>query len=377
MRSTVAHLSTENLLHNLKIIKQTAPNSKVIGMVKANAYGHGLRSIAKRLQNSIDFLGVAAIDEALQLRKAGVTTPVVLMEGVFEPEEVIIAASENFSIVFHNQQQLDWLNECSANFLIKQPINAWIKIDTGMSRLGFDLLDAKNAYQNLLTNTHIVNPVGVMSHFACADNKSHPLNFQQIKNFNNLLQSLKNVKNINTKDKSIKDSFIKSFCNSAAIFNFSSEHYDVVRPGLALYGVSPILNQSARDLNLKPVMTLQTKIIAIKNLLKDSFVGYGARFRCHRDMTVAVIAIGYGDGYPRTAIDGTPVIINKKLCQIIGAVSMDMAVVDLANCNDAKIGDPVILWGDDLPIEEIAGFTQNSVYDLLTAVQNRVKFIWS
>lgn len=370
MRSTVAYLSTDNLLHNLKIIRQIAPNSKVIGMVKANAYGHGLRSIALRLQNYIDFLGVAAIDEALQLRKAGVTTPIVLMEGVFEPEELIIAADENFSVVFHNQQQLAWLNDYTLNNLIKIPINAWMKIDTGMGRLGFNVLEAKNVYQYLLTNINIANPIGIMSHFACADLKSHSLNLQQIKNFNNCLKNLENVKSIN-------DIVVKSFCNSAAIFNFINEHYDVVRPGIALYGVSPILNKSALDLNLKPVMTLQTEIIAIKNLLKDSFVGYGARFRCPRDLKAAVIAIGYGDGYPRTAIDGTPVIINKKRCQIIGKVSMDMAVVDLTNCNDAKIGDPVVLWGDDLPIEEVADFTQNSVYDLLTAIQNRVKFIWS
>ncbi len=366
MRSAIAHLSTANLLHNLKTIKDIAPNSKIIAMVKANAYGHGLRSTALRLQNHVDFLGVAAIDEAIHLRKAGVATPIVLMEGVFEPEEIVLAAVDNFSIVFHNEQQLAWLKDYDSKSLISKPIAAWIKIDTGMSRLGFNLIEAPKAYQYLLENTNNINLIGVMSHFACADQHSHPLNIQQINNFNCFFENTKRINH----------NILKSFCNSAAIFNFINQHYDIIRPGLALYGVSPILNTSAAELQLKPVMTLQTKIIAIKNLVKNSLVGYGARFVCPRDTKVAIIAIGYGDGYPRAAVDGTPVIINDRRCKIIGAVSMDMAVVDLSDCPNAKVGDAVILWGNGLPIEDVANFTKHSVYELLTAVQNRVKFIW-
>ncbi len=364
MRSAVAYLSTKNLLHNLQIIKQIAPNSKIIAMVKANAYGHGLRSTSLRLQHHLDFLGVAAIDEALQLRKVGVEIPIVLMEGVFEPEEISIAAIDNFPIVFHNKQQIDWLHSVDASIL--KPINAWIKIDTGMGRLGFSLLEAVDIYGDLSTNGKIAKPIGIMSHLACADDFSHKLNIQQINNFNNFLK----------KPEIIQHKNLKSLYNSAGIFNFSYEHYDVVRPGLALYGVSPIVNKSAQELNLKPVMTLQTKIIAIKKLPKNSTVGYGARFTCPLDLNIAVIAMGYGDGYPRTAIDGMPVLINGQRCPIIGRVSMDMSVVDLKNCPDAKIGDPVVLWGNNLPIEEVAKFTQNSVYDLLTSMQNRVKFCW-
>jgi len=288
------------------------------------------------------------------------------MEGVFEPEEISIAAKENFPVVFHSKQQIDWLHQYSANTHVFKPLHAWIKIDTGMGRLGFGLSEVSKVYEYLATNTHIAKPIGIMSHLACADDFSHRLNVQQINSFNNFIKTPQIIKHKN----------LKSLCNSAGIFNFPSEHYDVIRPGLALYGVSPILNRSAQELGLKPVMTLQTKIIAIKKLPKNSTVGYGARFTCPLDLNIAVIAMGYGDGYPRTAIDGMPVLINGQRCPIIGRVSMDMSVVDLKNCPDAKIGDPVVLWGNNLPIEEVAKFTQNSVYDLLTSMQNRVKFCW-
>ncbi len=371
MRSTVAYLSSNHLLHNLQIIKQTTNNAKIIAMVKANAYGHGLRSVALKLEKHINFLGVASIDEALQLRKVGISIPIILMEGIFEAQELPIALENNFPIILHIKHQINWLMDAINNKLLAKPINIWIKIDTGMGRLGFNLEEGREIYNLLAENSYVVKPVGIMTHFASADDVDHPLNLKQINNFKNFIKSLNlnNHKNYNNK-------IISSICNSAAIFNFPEQHYEVVRPGIALYGGSPIKDKSAKDLNLKPVMTLKTKIIAIKNLPQGSSVGYGGRFICPCDLKVAVIGIGYGDGYPRSAIDGTPVLINNHKCRIIGRISMDMTVVDLTNCLDAKIGDDVILWGDNLPIEKIVKFTQNSAYDILTAVQNRVKFVW-
>lgn len=367
MRSLLANLSTKNLLHNLQVIKQVANKSKIIAMVKANAYGHGLRSVSLCLQQEIDFLGVAAIDEALHLRKAGVHSSIVLMEGVFEQEELILAAKENFSVVFHNELQLTWLRNLKINVAEFKPINAWLKIDTGMGRLGFNLKEAVDVYEYLATNVNIAKPIGIMSHFACADDYDHKLNSQQIKHFTDFINNHTIFNYTNN---------YKSFCNSAGIFNFPDQHYDVVRPGLALYGVSPVLHKSANDLNLKPVMTLRTTIIAIKNLPRHSAVGYGAEFICPKDLTIAVIAVGYGDGYPRITKPGMPVLIRERRCNIIGRVSMDMAIVDLTNCLDAKVGDLVVLWGDNLLIEEVAKYTYNSPYDLLTGVQNRVRFNW-
>jgi alanine racemase len=357
-RAANATLSTENLLHNIAVIKKAAPNKKIMAMVKANAYGHGLRSVAFRLENHVDHLGVASIDEALALRKIGVNTPITLMEGAFEPEELVMASTHCFSVVFHDESQVNWLE---TSFL-PLPLNAWMKIDTGMGRLGFSLTQAKTMYHRLSQNQCLIQPIGIMSHLACADNKDYPLNQKQISAFNTFAAQMQGL---------------KSLVNSAGIFNFPSAHYDVMRPGIAIYGISPIKGKSAAELNLRPVMTLQSRLIAVRTFNKNQSVGYGAQFTCPENMPVGVVALGYGDGYPRTARTGTPVLVNNIRCQLIGRVSMDMFTVDLRPCQRAKVGDPVILWGDQLPMEEVTAYTAHSPYDLVTGVQQRVRFRWT
>jgi alanine racemase len=201
-----------------------------------------------------------------------------------------------------------------------------------------------------------------MSHFACADESAHPLNQKQIATFSQLCSSLPGP---------------KSFSNSAAIFQFPNAHYDVVRPGLALYGISPIAGKSAQELGLRPVMTLQTRLIAVRTFKKGASIGYGSQFICPEDMPIGIIAMGYGDGYPRTAQNGTPILVNNIRCQIVGRVSMDMITIDLRGCPAAKVGDHVVLWGNGLPIEEVAPHTAHIPYDLVTNVQQRVKFHWT
>jgi alanine racemase len=355
-RPVKAVLSAQNLLHNLSVIRQQAPHAKIIAMVKANAYGHGLRSVSRRLESEVDLLGVASIDEALALRQTGIKTPVLLMEGVFTENELEEAARENFHVVFHNREQLQWLNNNS------QKIHAWLKVDTGMGRLGFDLVEAEKIYQQLVQHPNVEKPVRIISHFACADEPEHLLNQRQIKLFEAFILRLETE---------------YSLCNTAGIFTFPEQHYDFVRPGISLYGASPFDNKTGLDLGLKPVMTLQTKLIAVKKQSKGSFLGYGARFVCPEDMLVGVAACGYGDGYPRSAKDGTPVLLNGIRTQVLGRISMDMMAIDLRSCPAAKIDDPVILWGDGLPIEEVARFTDQVSYDLLTGMQNRVKFEWT
>jgi alanine racemase len=357
-RAALAILSTENLLHNLAVIKQRAPQSGVIAMVKANAYGHGLRSTALRLDNYVESFGVASIDEALALRKVGIKSPITLMEGVFEPDELVVAACQNFHVVFHEFAQLHWLKTAT----LPMPITAWLKLDTGMGRLGFVLDQAEQAYEMLSTHSSIVKPIGIMSHFACADESNHPLNQEQITIFKQFAASLPGK---------------KSFCNSAGIFAFTDQQYDIVRPGLSLYGVSPFADQSALDLGLKPVMTLQTRLMAVRMARKGSSLGYGAQFVCPEDMPIGVIAMGYGDGYPRTARNGTPIMVNDTLCQLVGRVSMDMITIDLRACPQAKVHDPVTLWGNGLMIEQVARHTHHSPYDMLTSMQSRVKFQWT
>ncbi len=362
-RSAFAILSTENLLHNLKVIKDNAPYSKVIAMVKANAYGHGLRSVSLRLQKYVDMLGVASIDEALILRDIGIQIPIMLAEGVFEPSELLIASIKGFHVVFHEKIQLQWMKNLSC----PSPIQAWLKVDSGMGRLGFDINKAAIFYEQLSKNCQIEQPVRIMSHLACADEPANPLNQQQIDSFNRFVQVI-----------SPKASTEYSLCNSAAIFRFPASHYNFIRPGIGLYGASPLLNKSAAELNLKPVMTLKTSIISIKTLPKGSSIGYGARFTCPEKMLIGIIALGYGDGYPRTLRDSAPILVNNSRCSLIGRVSMDTSTVDLKACPNARVGDLVTLWGTDLPIEEVAQFTtDNTSYDLLTGVQNRVKFHWT
>ena len=364
-RSAIAILSTQNLLHNLAVVKATASHAKVIAMVKANAYGHGLRSVSSRLAAHVDILGVASIDEALALRKAGVTVPILLIEGVFEASELQVAATEGFQVVFHEKIQVDWLRHLT-NPVPK--LTAWLKVDTGMGRLGFSLSEALHFYQQLFNSSQVDKPIRILSHFACADMPAHDLNAEQMARLKHFTQQLKGPKSP------------VSLCNSAGIFQFQDAHHDYVRPGIALYGASPFANttgQDAADLGLKPVMTLQTQIIAIRRMAKGSPLGYGARYSCPEDMLVGVVAFGYGDGYPRTARDGTPVLVNQTQCALVGRVSMDMITVDLRPCPHAKIGDPVILWGDGLPVETVAKHTEQISYDLLTGVQNRVKFHWT
>jgi alanine racemase len=357
-----ALISGQNLLHNITTLKKLAPTSHLMVMLKANAYGHGICEIAKYLeknsQNDIYAFGVARIDEAILLRKAGIKITIFLAEGIFKESDLEIAAEQNFHLVFHNSLQLNWLENSNLN----TKINAWLKINTGMNRLGFDINEAKNVYQILSHHKNINQPIVVASHFACADDFSHSLNNSQINQFQKFTDNLP---------------VLKSFNNSAAIINFSQTSYDIVRAGLSIYGASPIKDKTAAELNLKPVMTLQTQIIAIHNLKEGQTIGYGARFKCNKDNRIAIAAIGYGDGYSRTIKDGTPVLVNGVRCKIAGRVSMDMISIDLSNCLDAIIGDPVTLWGNGLPIEEIAEFSSCVAYDLFCGVQSRVKYIWN
>ncbi len=357
-RTALAILSTENLLHNIATIRTHASHSQIVAMVKANAYGHGLRSTSLRLQNHVDLLGVSSIDEALALRKVGVKIPILLAEGVFEPRELLIAAAEKFVVTFHTATQFEWLSTT----LMPRPIDACLKIDTGVGRLGFSPEEAPHYYHLLHNTSSVKKPLTIMSHFACADLPDHPLNRTQQEKINAL---------------TVKMPAQYSVCNSAALFTMPTLHYDYVRPGLALYGISPFADRSAAALGLKPVMTMRSTLIAVTMKAKGSSLGYGTRYMCPEKMPVGVVAFGYGDGYPLSAKDGTPIMVNNKRCTIAGRVSMDMLMVDLRNCPDAQVGSQVTLWGEGLPLEEVVPHTHSIPWEILTSVQHRVQFLWT
>lgn len=360
-RTAVAILSTQNLKHNVSVLRERAPSSKIIAMLKANGYGHGLRSVSSRLGDSVDLLGVASIDEAIALRGVGIKTPIMLAGGVFHPDEFPLVVENQFDVVFHNAQQIDWLFESQPSHKIR----AWFKLNSGMGRLGFSPDQAQQHYYRLQSSPYVYSDVPILSHFACADDKENPLNQYQIDVFRNFAKSVKT---------STKQSL--SLCNSAAIYNFPDSHHDFVRPGLSIYGASPIGGVSASELGLKPVMTVKSSLVSVQKLSKGSSVGYAKKFICPEDMMVGVVAFGYGDGYPITARNGTPILVENRRCSLIGRVSMDLLNVDLRNYPDAKIGDSVTLWGEGLPIEEVASHTENLPYDILAGMQHRVKFTW-
>jgi len=357
-KRAVAVLSTSNLIHNLNVIKSYSRGAKIIAMVKANAYGHGIRSVSLRIAPLVDMLGVASVEEAMILRAGlNIKTPIVLMQGVLEQYDLILASNNDLDVVLHNYAQLDWF----LNLGLKQKLRIWIKVNTGLGRLGFPASDIYKVYEDVSKSNNVLEPVRIMSHFACADDPHHELNYKQIGLFQNIVDK-------------VDTEF--SLCNSAGIFNFPDYVFNYVRPGLALYGASPVLGRLASDYDLRPVMTVSTILTSIQKFKKGDYIGYGGLYVCPEDMLVGIASFGYGDGYPMNNEGKAQVLLNDKLCSVIGKVSMDMIAVDLRECLNAKVGDKVILWGEGLPVEALASQTHNSPYNLLTGVQNRVKFIW-
>lgn len=356
-RPTKIIIQLDALQHNLTQVKTLAPHSSILAMVKSNGYGHGIERIALALKNA-DAFGVACIEEGLLLRKAGVHHPVVLMEGLFTDDELSRAAAENFTMVVHHESQVHMF-EIHPHLA---PLSVWLKIDTGMHRLGFDPSQTKEMYQRLQACPSVKKPIGLMSHFSTADGSDRIHTEQQIAQFDEVTQGLSGP---------------RSLCNSAGIIAWPSAHRDWVRPGLMLYGVSPFPEHHPMHDVLQPVMSLQSELIAIHHITKEECVGYGRTWTSPEDMRIGVVAIGYGDGYPQFARMGTPLLVNGQICPLVGRVSMDMLTVDLRSQPDAKVGDPVVLWGKGLPVEKVAEGNHTSAYELLTRITQRVKVVVS
>ena len=354
--STKAVIDLVACQHNLSIAQQAAPDSKCIAIIKANAYGHGMVQVAKALTNA-DAFGVARIDEAIQLREAAISTPILLLEGFSSQSELELICEHGFDSVIHNEEQIQLL-EKSKN----KHINVVLKVDSGMHRLGFNPVDVNDAIKRLEKCPSVKKPLVLMTHLANADDKQDDKTVKQIDVFYQSIDSLSENE--------------KSVANSAGILGWPQSHSSYNRPGIMLYGVSPFINSTASVHNLKPVMTLSSKLISIKQIKKSEAIGYGGTYICDKDIIVGIVAIGYGDGYPRHAKTGTPVLVNGKRCSLLGRVSMDMICIDLSEQAQAKINDEVVLWGKGLPIEEIAEYSETIGYELLCGVTKRVEFIY-
>ena len=353
-RRAIATLSGRSLLMNLREMQRLSSKSQVIAMVKANAYGHGIRSVSKRLSGHVYALGVASIDEAVCLRDCGVLSKIVLMEGVVCQKDLDLVDSLCLDMAVHDFTHLTWLSEFSGDVN-----DVWVKVDIGMGRLGFFPKDVPRVIATL-KKLNIRGQLRLMGHLSSAEaGIDHLDNQNQLQQFSNVVRQY---------------DYEASLCNSAATYLFQDHHYDYIRPGLALYGACPI--QDKTDHGLTPVMTVKSRLIAVKHFPKGHGVGYGHDFICSRSMRVGVISFGYGDGFPRSVRSGCPVLIDGIECPLVGRVSMDMMTVDLTECPQAQIGTEVILWGDGLPIATIESYSGISRYELFTSVQNRVKFIW-
>lgn len=362
MTTAVAHIKLEALAHNLNIAKQAAPNSKVIAICKANGYGHGLVATAKAL-SAADCLGVARIEEALQLRATGITQPIVLLEGIFSAQELIEAEQHQLIVCIHQQWQLDIIKQDSSGC----KLNVWLKVDTGMTRLGFAPSEIVEVLEQIANLPQINQQVCIVSHFACADEPNHPSINQQIESYQACMQQALQVA-----DK-LGIQLERSMANSAASLTLPDCQHDFIRPGIMLYGVSPLANMIGKQHNLLPVMQLTSKLISIKAIEPRTSVGYGATWHSNKATRIGVVAIGYGDGYPRHAKNGTPVWINGRVVPVVGRVSMDMITVDLGEKPQERIGDTVELWGDNLPIEHVAEHSSTIAYELLCQITARVE----
>lgn len=347
-----AVIDTRALRANLAAVQARAPGAQVMAVVKANAYGHGLVPTALALADA-DAFAVARLEEGLALRAAGVTKAIVLLEGVFASEQLLEAARHGFDIVVHDPLQIELLEGFSG----QHRFVVWLKIDTGMNRLGFRPEDFPVALARVRSIIPAPLEIRVLTHLARADDCDDMANREQIARFNAALAG---------------HDFATSIANSAGILSGAGIHADWVRPGLALYGVSPFADRTSSDLGLQPVMSLESTILTVRRVPKGETVGYGGTWRAPRDSTVAIIAAGYGDGLPRNLPSDTPVLIGGQRARVAGRVSMDMIAVDVSSLPPVRVGDSVTLWGEGLPVEEIARHAGTIPYELLCGVSQRV-----
>jgi len=350
-RPLVAHVELSALAANVARVRAYAPRAEVLAVVKANAYGHGLERVLPAL-DAADGLALIELDAAIRLREHGYRRPLLLLEGFFDASELDAIAAHALGIVVHSDDQVRMLERAA----LARPLDVWLKINSGMNRLGIDPGDARSMAARLDAASSVAT-LRLMTHFAAsdaADGVAEPL-----ARFNAVCAGL---------------SYPRSLANSAGVVRYDEVGGDSVRPGIMLYGSSPFAQRAAEELGLAPVMTLRSRLIAVQSLARGDSVGYGATFVARDAMRVGVVACGYADGYPRHAPNGTPVLVCGRRVPMAGRVSMDMLTVDLSSVPQADVGSDVVLWGEGLPVDDVAQAAGTVGYELLCAVGPRVPF---
>lgn len=352
-RPATLYINLNAIRHNYRLAKSLSQNQGAVAIIKANAYGHGAIQVAEALTAEADAFGVACIEEAIELRDAGIKNPILLLEGFFTKDELQYISRNNIWCAVHSTEQI----EIIAAENLPVAINFWLKMDSGMHRLGINPAEFKQAFTRL-SSLKQTNSIVLMSHFAASDEPEKDCTQQQIQCFNSATTGLQAP---------------ISLANSAAILSNSTSHQQWQRPGIMLYGASPFAANSAISTSLKPAMSLKTGIIATREVKTGETIGYGGTWTCEQPTKIATIAIGYADGYPRHAANGTPVLVNGKRTKIIGRVSMDMITIDISHIPEANVGVEVELWGENLLASEVAPYCGTIPYTLFTGITPRVK----
>ena len=352
-RNTLARIDAEAVAHNLALVRHWAPHSRVMAVVKADAYGHRLDLCLPALGQA-DMLAVASIDEARAVRRLGNRQRVLLLEGVLHASDLSVVESLGLELTIHHPSQVEMLESFG-----RSPCAClWLKIDSGMHRLGVEPAQSRALHARLLALPGI-EQVNLMTHFASSECPLSNTAEVQLARFDEAVTGLPGH---------------HCLANSGAIINHPGTHRDWVRAGIVLYGISPLSDRTGEQLGLEPVMTVEAEILAVNRVAGGEAIGYGGRFLAERDLSVGVVGIGYGDGYPRSMIDGAPVLIGGHRCRLVGRVSMDMITVDLTDCPGVGIGDRAVLWGGGLPIEEVAAAADTIPYELTCRITRRVRY---
>lgn len=355
MRSTRATIHLGHLRHNFAVARRLAGGSKIMAVVKANAYGHGLERIGMALADA-DAFGVATISDAHRLRSAGLSQRIVLLSGFDEPADLPELRALGVDAVVHHESQIAILESAAAG----PALRIWLKIDSGMHRLGLPPARARMAFDRLRQCPAVAEQIVLMTHLASADLPESSQTGDQLSRFDAAVDGLPGP---------------RSIANSPGLLNVPGARADWVRLGGLLYGLSTHEEKVGEDYGLKPVMSLDSKLIAINQVPAGECIGYGGTHRCERPTRVGIVAIGYGDGYPRHAPDGTPVLLRGQRCPTLGRVSMDLLAIDLGPASEAAVGDPVRLWGVGLPVETVARQAETIGYELTCGVTRRVLFV--
>ncbi|MDG2087955.1 MAG: alanine racemase [Arenicellaceae bacterium] len=350
-RPSKAIINLTALRHNFSVAQSLAPVSKLIPVIKANAYGHGAERCAIALADVAPAFGVACIEEAIQLRDAKISQPILLMEGAFEASELQVALENNFYLMVENQRQLKMVLEAK----ISKPLNVWLKVDSGMHRLGFAPQQVSAAWQVLRGSANVAENIVLASHFSSAEDLQSPATPKQIALMKTLADELGTTN--------------MSLANSAGLIAWPESHSAWNRPGYMIYGWNPLREN---NLDLKPVMKFVSKVSSVRTVEVGSFVGYNGVWTAQRPTIIATIPVGYGDGYPRTAKGGTPVLVDSVRVPLVGTVSMDMILVDVTDVENVQIGSNVELWGETITVDEVGECSSSNGYEVLARMPARV-----